>query len=242
LAKAPITEAIIDFRVKLPAAFKIENFSTLREKLSDRYPAVKERRFFEGEFKVEERGEPSTLTKARGIDGYFFTSQDGLNVAQFRVDGFTFNRLYPYTSWELIFPEAWDLWKLYANAAPVEFITRIAVRYINRLNIPLPITDFSEYLTAPPIVPDDIPNKVGSFFTRLVVLDPETGTAANITQALEMSPVPEHVTIILDIDAYKKDDLELDDEELRSLFDKLRDMKNRIFFNSITEKTARLFE
>ncbi len=47
----------------------------------------------------------------------FSKTPDRLNVAQFRRDGFTFNRLRPYTKWEEIRPEALRLWQLYTAKA-----------------------------------------------------------------------------------------------------------------------------
>ena len=40
------------------------------------------------------------------VDGYVFTSADGKQVVQYRLDGFTFSRLRPYTRWEEVFAEA----------------------------------------------------------------------------------------------------------------------------------------
>ncbi len=40
-----------------------------------------------------------------GIQGYFYKSDDGKNIARFRKDGFTFSRLKPYTDWESVLVE-----------------------------------------------------------------------------------------------------------------------------------------
>ncbi len=65
-----------------------------------------------------------------------YVSEDEVKLVQFRLDGFTFNRSKPYTSWEQVFPEAFGLWKEYVSLAAPEFVNRIAVRYINRLDLP----------------------------------------------------------------------------------------------------------
>ena len=75
---------------------------------------------------------------------------------QFRINGFTFNRLKPYTSWGDILPQVKDLWSLYIDIASPESITRIAVRYINNIEIPKPDNIvFSDYLKVPPKIPDN---------------------------------------------------------------------------------------
>ena len=242
LANAPITEAIIDLRVRLPSGFQVTELSSLGKMVQDRYPHGEERRLITGGFQIEAGKPVIQPPEDKGIDGYVLRSADNKKVAQFSTGGFTFSRLKPYTHWEDILAEAKDLWQLYVAKASPELVTRIAVRYINQLNIPLPINDFTRYLTAPPNIPDTIPQAVSHFLTRVVVHDAELDTMANITQALQKSSSPDYVTIILDIDVYKQKELGFDESDIWLTFGQFHDLKNRIFFDSITEETARLFE
>ncbi len=241
LSNAPITEAIVDFRVKLPQDFQVEQLSSLKEKLAGGFPTMKKLRVFETRFGLQEGKPVASTTKESEIRGLRFASEDGHNVAQFRIDGFTFSRLKPYTSWDKVFPEAHELWNLYLETASPESVTRIAVRYINRLDIPQPVTELTQYLTAPPTIPAGVPTLLSGFLTRVVVHEEESGITANITQSLERDP-SNRVTIILDIDVYKGQNFETSDTGISLIFQKLREMKNRIFFSSITEQTAELFE
>jgi len=242
LENAPITEALIDLRVRLPSDFNIEILASLKEELSKRYPHFEERRVISGGFAWEEGKSVVEAPKDMGIEGYFCRSQDKNQVVQFRRDGFTFSRLKPYTYWDAVLAEARSLWGLYINKTSVKTASRIAVRYINHLKIPLPIHDFKDYLTVPPEVPEKAPQAVSSFFSRVVVHDTEQGINANITQALEKSVESDTIPIILDIDVYKIGELKVSSNEIWDTLNKLRDLKNVIFFGSITEKTARLFE
>ena len=106
-------------------------------------------------------------------------------VAQFRVDGFTFNKLEPYTTWENVFGEAARLWQIYAQTAQPLEIARLAVRYINRLRLPGP-AELGQYLEAPPVLPPPIPQAVREFLTRIIVED-GNGASAILIQALEAS-------------------------------------------------------
>ena len=78
------------------------------------------------------------------------------------MDGFTFSRLKPYETWENLRDEAYRLWQKYREITSPEII-RVALRYINKLEFPLPIKNFSDYLTAAPIVPAELPQGVSSF-------------------------------------------------------------------------------
>jgi len=241
LSNAPITETIIDFRVKLPAKFDVQEFLSLSADLSDRYPNSEPRRIITGAFGMEKGGKPFIQPpEDKGIQGYFYKSEDGKNIAQFRINGFTFNRLNPYSDWNTVLSEAQNLWELYVSKSEPEVVTRIAVRYINRLELRLPINDFGDYLTAPPKVPDSLPQEVSQFLTKVVIH--EEDITANIIQSLDRSAKPDHIVIILDIDVFKVKDLGFDKENVWAEFEQLRDVKNRIFFESITEETVRLYE
>jgi uncharacterized protein (TIGR04255 family) len=243
LNNAPIREAVIDIRAGVKVELKEGELLSLKAALGKRYPNSEEMRIFRGGFGVKEGKPIVDYPKDMGINGYLFKSDDEKNIVQFRNDGFTFNRIKPYTSWDKVIREAKDLWGLYVDKAGVQSVSRIAVRYINQIDIPLPISDFEDYLTKPPDVPEGVPKIVRSFLCRVVVHDIEKDIAANVSQALGPSIKPSCANIILDIDVYKDVDIQYDNyENIWKIFEQLHELKNNIFFSSITEKTARLFE
>lgn len=242
LKRAPITEALIDFRVKKRAEFKVQDLRRLKQTLTAEFPVVEEQFLIEGGISLKP-GDAGVhqFVAADQLNGYFFKSEDGLNIAQFRSDGFTFNKLAPYTSWEELFPKVWKLWLMYIQTGAAEFVTRVAVRYINKLTIPTTTSDLGVYLTVLPVLPAGISGQVSNFLTRFVLKSQDDCTA-NITEAIEKGDDPKSLTVILDIDVFKVKEFELDDPSIHSTFDALHDLKNRIFFSSITEETARLCE
>lgn len=241
LANAPIVEAVIDWRVKLPTQFDITRLKEPKELLSRGYSPVDEQRQFEHIFQQTAGSEPQQSFRHLGVQAYRFRSTDGTRIANLKRDGFSFSRLKPYTSWDEVFNEAFELWRIYFSVAQPEEISRIAVRYINRLLIPLPIIGFADYLTAPPALPKNAPQHLSAFFAQAVVHDAEGRIAANITQAIESGPQAGKLPILLDIDAYMNKPLEPNDDLFRNLFAELREMKNRIFFSSLTTKAVELF-
>lgn len=241
LPNAPITEAIIDFRVKARPEFRPEEFASLKTQLSGRFPKVDEPRGLQATFRViQGRGQPPVVQDL-GLQGYFFKTADEKTIAQFRVDGFTFNRLHPYTSWKELFPQALDLWRLYSSVSRPEVITRLAVRYINRITLPAGAITFETYLRAAPVIPSELPQSISSFLTRVTIYDPQIDIAAHVAQALEANTPEQHLIVILDIDAYKQSEFAIDDPMIEQTFQQLRAFKNLIFFNSLTEETLRQF-
>jgi len=240
LKNAPIVEAIIDFRVRLPDGFDPQEFSSLKKDLSSKYPKMEKGRMITGSIKIKDDKPIVEPPTDMGIKGYRFTSRDEKEVVQFRIDGFTFSRLQPYTKWEQVLDEAKRLWELYRSKASPQAVDRIAVHYINRLDIPSPLRDLGDYLTAPPVLPETLPQELSQYLLRLLVH--ENDLAAGIIQALVKSPKRAHIGIILDIDVFKVSEGGINDESIWPTFDRLRELKNRIFFGLITEETTRLFE
>ncbi len=244
LKNAPLTEAILDLRVNLPKDFRPDTFKDLKGRMSDRYPKMEEARYFTHQLQITPGKAPTSDTTLGGVQGYFFRSENGLDIAQFRVDGFSHNRLRPYTEWETFFPEAMRLWESYSSAAKPPFVTRISVRYINHLKLPIKGgDDLDDYLTALPPMPPGAPGGFSGLLSRVATNDPETGVCSNVTQALEGGVGNAEPAIILDIEAYKDEEAGSPQRgALEPRFEVLRNVKNDIFFGSITEQTARLFE
>jgi uncharacterized protein (TIGR04255 family) len=242
LERAPITEALVDFKVALPDAFPTENLGSVGDRLKSDYPIREEQSTLQAQFRFGGRdavGSAPVTARALGLQGYFFRSADRLKVAQFRRDGFTFNRLAPYTRWEDIRAEAIRLWEVYREVANPERLERLGLRYINRLVVP-PRGELATYLAVtPPMIPG-LPTHLASFLMRLAAFDPESHYLGNVTLALEQDASdPSRSVILLDLEAYTGTGLGLSAAELLPILEVLHVMKNEIFFGCITEETAR---
>ena len=146
LANAPIKEALIDLRVTASAS--IENLDSSYDQFSSDYPKREEIQRKTVGFKLSPNSDISSIVDQETL-GFKYTSEDERRVVQFRIDGFTFSWLEPYSDWESLRDEAIRLWLIYLSVSNSEAVSRIAVRYINAMNIPRPVADFSEYLVKP---------------------------------------------------------------------------------------------
>lgn len=168
---------------------------------------------------------------------------DKSRVLIVRTTGFTYSRLPPYKDWDELRESAKRLWELFLGMARPETVNRIAVRYINVLPLPIQTEDFSVFLKAAPVVPTGLPQGLASFLQRVVMIDPQGNRQAIVTQAMEASqPTDGRVQIILDIDTFRSRRIGGGSPEVWSGLDSLRDFKNDIFFEHITERTAELFQ
>lgn len=243
LPHAPIIEAVIDWRAKLPPSLDIESLKKVGESFGPKYKFVEEERKFQFAIKQAVGVNPEVSSRQLGTSGYRFRSDDGFEIATLSQTGFSFSRLKPYTEWNSVFSEARRLWDIYKTSCQVEEISRIATRYVNRILFPLPIGDFGQYLTAPPIAPPGAPQSVASLLLRLVLHDAGTGVFAATTQVIEGPPETGGLPFILDIDAYIVKIIRPDaDDEISSGFAALREMKNRVFFATLTPRAIEMFK
>lgn len=235
LRTAPIAEALLDIRVKGANDFDPISFLTLEQELQLILPKKQEHRLTKFEVHVPPSQAP--IIEDQGLQGIFFKSEDDKDIAQFRIDGFTINRLAPYTRWEDILSRAQHLWPLYVRVARPLEITRLALRYINR--IPLPGgEELTMYMRVPLGVPPELPPNISDLFYRITIHDVEL--AAHVTQSFEVRG-PD-ATWLLDIDAFREGPWEPDNPSIYETLDHLRDFKNRIFFNLLTEAAIQRFE
>lgn len=244
LRNAPITEVIVDIRVKARPDLNVAIFGEPHEMSAVGFPEKVEQRVFTTMIQFGPKsGSQSTQ---HDLQGYMFRSEDGLNVVQFRVDGFTFNRLKPYTSWKLVWPQALALWRMYQNMALPVAVTRMALRYINHIALPSSSFGLEDVLTCPPPVPKDLGVTIARFTTRVTIQASNARLAAHVSQALEPKPDHDGATLILDIDAFRQSELLLEENDVEArieeTFGELHEFKNEIFFASLSETTIEGFE
>ena len=239
---APITEALLDIRVQLPREIDLKKLEVFHENIKSRFPDKKQRISFETGFQLSPEKPPVPLPASGGPYGYMFSSPNEKKVVQARLDGFTFNKLRPYENWDRFFCEAQELWDFYLKIAKPEKITRIALRYINRIEIPLPIKDFKEYILTIPEIAPHLPQGIARLFMQISIPNHEIQATAIVTEAMESSAGIQKLPFILDIDVFQETLSSADEPEIWERFKKLRVFKNDIFFKSITEKTKELFK
>lgn len=233
--KAPITEAIIDIQVTGgPSATRNPISKELIIKESG-YSTVEDMVRFQGQITM---GASMTTSAKQDPAGYRITSKDGKQVFQIREDGFTFSRLAPYQDWEIFSSEAKRLWGLYRSHAAECQVTRVGLRYINRLNIPGDCFELKDYLHTHPETSSEWPLR--SYFMRLEIPQDDLQAVALITQGL-LPPPNDHLTsILLDIDVFRQQECPTEEEGLWKLFEQFRVRKNYLFESCIADPTRRL--
>ena len=248
-AKAPIKEALIDIKFKLPPDVTPLTLSSIFRKVSDDYPQV------ENTLSVENKSDlkvgQSVLNQTKtSFTGSRFLNHDGNQIFQARTDGFTFSRLSPYEDWQSMRKEAQKLLNVYVEHTKAQEITQITVRYINKLALPLPMQDFSVYLRTVPDISADLPQGVSDYLMQLRIPDQEIDGLISITEAIfpKEQQEKEFLSVLLDIGlscnaSFKMDastDTTTNLSDCWEFLEKLHVRKNDVFEACITDKTREL--
>ncbi len=243
LKNPPAVEAILDVKVVFPKGVELAALAALHGALKDVYPRKEEMRAIAFEFEQKTGTPPRSLTRDHGGIGYRFISVDGNELVQCRKDGFTLNRLKPYTGWEDVAAKAAKAWTVYRSAFPQAQIARVALRYINQILVPMFSNSLhlEEYFTVHLPGPKVEGLSFAGFMGQSVLLDQETGLEANWIFAHQPNPDPTKLAVVLDIDVFAQG-AKAAEADVPVLWETMRGLKNRLFFGSITAKAQELFQ
>lgn len=239
LAHAPIIEAIIDIRLK--TNIDADKAKSLAPLLPNGYGELMPTFLDDVGFTFSD--ETVKANHDRSLVGYRSDNESEKLVAQFHNNGITVSKLSPYEGWEPFKKKAQQIWEIYKSLLNEPEFSRIAVRYINKISLPFSENgfDFDHYLTNCPQVPGGMPDVLAGFIGRIVIPCEKETAIAVITSSLSAEN-QDPLSLILDIDVYREEYLDLNETEVWAFFDQLRTIKNTAFFGSITDKTKAIYK
>ena len=237
--QAPITEAIIEIRYDQP--MPRDDLDRLRDRLSDQYE------FCDPITHVGVTVDPHRAqAKFDGSkQGFRLSSSDRADILMITSGAMICSRLAPYQGWEKFRPRAYHNWAVWKRVVEYRLVSRIGVRYINRIDIPMNgkrLIRVEDYLTVNPAYPEsDFMPGLSGFTMQL------TGQlgVADLTLVLNSGAVPsplvDHFSLLLDIDVLRLQSAPQRDEEIWEMIDLLRIQKNHIFESCVTDASRELF-
>lgn len=240
----PIIEAVLDIECDLPPNLKIATLETrAKNEFKKSYPKLRHIYFQEHQFEAK-LNEPPKLSVKGGIQGLQFLHNDGKQVVQFRAQGFSFNRLEPYTSLDKYLPQIKRAWNTYVELASPVQIRLIRLRYINRILLPFVNghLDTDEHFRNGPHLADEKGLTLFGFLNQYSAVDIKTGNQVNSVLAAQ-APEGDNWPIIFDNSAVALETIEPDNwTYIRSKILELRQLKNRIFRSTLTEECLNRYQ
>lgn len=244
LPAAPIVEAVVDIDCDLPPVLEMEALDAAgKEAFVDRYPRAQRRVLSEHEVLMQP-GQPLAVSSREGLQSLLYGTEDGKQLVQLRPNGFSFNRLAPYTTLDDYLPEIERTWRLFVSLTRPLVCRAIRMRYINRIELPLTEgkVDLEKFVKLARRTADDQRLVLAGLFDQQIVIEPATGNQATIVFATQAA-VEDRLPVILDITAVKPGDVDPGDwAAILGTIGRLRDLKNLIFRNSLEPECLNLFQ
>lgn len=175
--------------------------------------------------------------------GFRLNSEDQADIAIIMQNGLTVARLAPYQGWDPLYKKFVNAWKSWKKVAKTKPISRIGVRYINRIDIPLNREnkiELEDYLTFYPKAPELSHSPMTEYLIR-VTQPINSQWAATMTSTLLPPPLINHISLLLDIDIFRTENIPFKDEDLSAVIVEARNIKNTAFQSCITAKAMELF-
>lgn len=244
LRNPPIVEAVLDIDCDTPPNVELQALEeSARERFHDQYP--KSRKQFSHEVQFEAKPEAlSSLSARHAIQALQFLTNDEKQLVQVRAQGFSFNRLAPYSNLDDYLREIERTWRLYVEVAEPIMTRLVRLRYINRITLPTEAgkVDLDDFLKIGPRSADQETLSLTGFLIQQSAVEKESHHQVSLTLH-SRSPENELLPVILDIAvAHPVEVAPSDWEAIHETMKSLRRLKNRIFLNTLTDKCMQLFQ
>lgn len=245
LNNPPIVEAVLDIECDMPVALDLAALEApAREAFGSVYPKFQTR--FAQPFMVEmPAGETARMSMGHpGLQSLQFLQEDDRQLVQVRSQGYSFNRLAPYGSLDDYLPEIERTWLLFVGLVQPVKVRAVQLRYINRLLLPLTDgrIDLDEYLVHGPKLPVEDGFTFTGFVQQHAAHELATGHQVHVVLAAE-PPADGKLPVLFDIQTSHVGDIEPSGwDQIMSMIQSMRRLKNLMFRKSLTEKCLNLFQ
>lgn len=245
LGNSPVVEVVLDIDCDLPPDFDLASSEDrFKTAFQSGYPKLRKQIIATHHLEMK-AGPPTHASAELGVSAHQHVSEDEKQIVQVRREGFSFNRLAPYSGLDACLLEIERAWRLFVDwALPIQ-IRLIRLRYVNLLHLPIsrgyPL-QLNEYLVNGPTLSDQGSLGLLRFLDQRVAFEKETKHVVEwllTSQGAEGDRLP----VILDISSTATVAGEPGDwEHILGQIQSLRRLNNQVFSKSLTEKCLQLFQ
>lgn len=237
--KPPVIEALCEIYFSgsawdetVPGAFY--------ERLKNDFPQKRQRKIQEAQITL---GPEHAVAGVRQLPSWMqFVSDEKHRMIQIAQDLLVVNQLAPYPHFEEWEPDIYDTLRIYSELARPQRISRIGVRYINRVVIPGTQVRLEDFFTVYPNLPQSLGDAHGPFMVRVEV--PKGDHTVLITFGTAPAPSPPEVVQAFALDFYDIIQVEsaVDDNIVKKQAEQAHENIVGAFEDSITDQLRNLFE
>lgn len=238
--RPPITEAIIG--VSLAEQLDAAKLNKANKKFHRAYPRHQEVKNLSLRVALNQEG----LANADGTQvtiGHRLANEDANELLVLWPSEFVVSQLAPYPGWDAFigrFQRDWTTWR---QAVGFRQISRIGMRFINRIDIPLVDgeVDHEKYLNVYARLPSLI-SGVSGYGIQMAKAVEDIKCTLQLNSGTVDAPILDHGSFLLDIDFGRMIDVPQSDADILALLNEIRAKKNEAFEACITKRARKLFQ
>lgn len=242
LNNPPVAVALLQIKFNA-SQFDLKKVLSFDKELRDELPIRKEN--LKVGIDLGSTSIPLGVSKVSGttnasLSGYLYTSKDQKQKIEILSDGITYIDETPYEGWDVFKQRALKMLSILSPMLGIIEITRTSIRFVNRIHFPNfdQPTDYINTIISS-TNSNTQPYPLIQYGFRLMMNVPESDIVSVVNHNVESLPQNEYL-YTLDIDVLDRQCLIFDIETISLNIEKLREVKNTIFFDTLTKKTIDL--
>lgn len=236
-ARPPITEAVIELRFE--PSVRLNILKKANSHFAKHYPGVQELRNFSVRL---EFGEATESIVDQGDLFFRRASSDETQLIIISEQSLLISQLAPYTGWREFSNRLKRDITIWKNTVGVRRLTRIGMRYINRIDIPAndqKKIDYEKYLNVYPHMSFE---SISAYSLNIRRPIKDIQCELTINTATVQPPLYGFGSHLLDLDFGRVENVPQGVDQIMEFLSVLRQKKNEIFEDCITDRARALFE
>ena len=170
-----------------------------------------------------------------------FLDSDEKRLVQIGQNLLTVNHLKPYDSWEQFLPFIQEGFKAYCEIAKPKGLRYLAIRYINRIEIPASNTNLKGLFRIRPYIPSDLPQGIEAFLLGVNLPYEDVKDTVRIQIGSVNPDSPEMLVFILEISYIFAEPREISLEDVLRRVDKAHKYVENVFESCLTDELKQTF-
>jgi uncharacterized protein (TIGR04255 family) len=235
----PIIEALCEFRVTSETQWDLTVPGIIYEQLKESFPGREPRIIQELELiQGPDASQRQIHTRAR--EGVIFFTENKEVLVQVGPHLLSIHVFKPYPHWEGFKPRIEMAWKSLQMAVKIQGLERIALRYINQIELPGQEVRIAEYFEFYPYLGPKLPQNVSLFFAGVYFLYSNDRDLCRI-QLYPLAPLREKISFRLDIEYFLAKPRAVEVADAIAWVEEAHSRVEEVFEVCITDKLREMF-
>lgn len=239
--RPPITEAVIGITFSSPIKQTI--LTLVNKKFHSHYPNHETVSNVKIAVELADKQVNKPTADIDQENGHRLSTADMTQLVLLWPSSFSLSQLAPYHGWDSFFDRFVRDWGVWKRIVGFQTISRIGVRYINRIDIPVtgPIIEHEKFLNVYPQLPGML-NPIEAYAIQTSSHLKDIDCRLMLNSAVVPSPILDRASFLIDLDISKEINPPQNDNDIYDLLKKIRVQKNAIFETCISSRARELFQ